>query len=245
MAKPHTGSPAGSRKGYCTVRVSEPSEDTERGGKAAHYPADDPDARLPDGGWGWLVVGGSFVINIVMPLLSQGFGMIFSRYLMQEGSSSTLNAWLFNVHSCVWNIMGMLVRPLAQEFGWRTVAITGVLLAFAALVLSAFTPSPLFLFFSFSLLSGAGGGLVVCMSFIIVPSYFGRRRGLANAVMMAGVCTGQMVGPPLLRLLQDEYGYKGATLIFAAILLNCGVGAAFFHPVEWHLKAPAATHKIS
>lgn len=92
--------------------------------------------------------------QMMMPLLSQGFGVIFSRYLLQEGSSSTVNAWLFNIHSCVWNGMGLMVRPLTQEFGWRTVAIAGVLLAFMALVLSAFTPSPLFLFFSFSLLSG-------------------------------------------------------------------------------------------
>lgn len=77
---------------------------------------------------------------------------------------------------------------------------------------------------------------MVAMSFIIVPSYFDRRRGLANACMMAGVCTGQMVGPTLIRLLQDEYGYRGATLVLGAILLNSCVGTAFFHPVEWHLK---------
>ncbi|MPD05437.1 Monocarboxylate transporter 6 [Portunus trituberculatus] len=76
------------------------------------------------------------------------------------------------------------------------------------------------------------------MTFIIVPSYFNRRRGMANAVMMAGVCIGQMVGPPFLRFLQDEYGFRGATLILSGIILNCCVGAAFYHPVEWHLKPP-------
>ena len=91
--------------------------------------------------------------QIVMPLLSQGFGVVFSRYLLQEDSPSTLNAWLFNVQNCLWNMMGLVVRPLAQEFGWRTLAISGGLLTFVSLVLSAFTPSPLFLLF-FSLLSG-------------------------------------------------------------------------------------------
>lgn len=80
--------------------------------------------------------------------------MIFSRYLLQEGTSSTLNFWIFNIHSCLWNVMGLMVRPLTHEFGWRQVAITGVLLAFVSLLLSAFTPSPEFLFFSHSLLSG-------------------------------------------------------------------------------------------
>ncbi|KAK8392067.1 hypothetical protein O3P69_017592 [Scylla paramamosain] len=229
------GCTPGPGKGYSVVQVVTPSEEA---GSASRTPTQDWTSRVPDGGWGWLVVGGSFILAMVMPLVNQGFGVIFSRYLLQEGSSSSLNFWLFNVQSCIWNTMGLMIKPLTQEFGWRPVAITGVLLAFVSLLLSAFTPSPVFLLFSFSLLSGIGGGLVMCMTFIIVPSYFDRRRGLANAVMMAGVCTSQIVGPPFLRFLQDEYGYRGATLILAAVILNCCVGAAFYHPVEWHLKKP-------
>lgn len=232
------GRTPGPGKGYSVVQVVTPSKEVGSASRTVKLPTQDWTSRVPDGGWGWLVVGGSFILAMLLPLLSQGFGVIFSRYLLQEGSSSTLNFWLFNVQSCLWNMMGLMVRPLAKEFGWRPVAITGVLLASLSLLLSAFTPSPVFLLFSFSLLSGCGGGLVMCMTFIIVPSYFDRRRGLANAVMMAGVCTGQMVGPPFLRFLQDEYGYRGATLILSAIILNCLVGAAFYHPVEWHLKPP-------
>lgn len=77
---------------------------------------------------------------------------------------------------------------------------------------------------------------MISTSFIIVPSYFERRRGLANALMMAGTCIGQILGPLLIRLLQDEYGYRGATLVLGAILSNVLIGTAFFHPVEWHLK---------
>lgn len=79
----------------------------------------------------------------------------------------------------------------------------------------------------------------MCMCFIIVPMYFDRHRGMANAIMMAGICMGEVVGPPLIRYLQDEYGFKGATMILGAILLNGCVGACFFHPVEWHMKKPS------
>nr|XP_045608472.1 monocarboxylate transporter 9-like isoform X2 [Procambarus clarkii] len=176
------------------------------------------------------------VRSMLVPLLGPCFGVLFSRFLLQEGSSSTTTAWIFNVQCFVWNMMGLVVRPLAKEFGWRNIAIKGVLLTSVSVIMSAFTPSAEFLFFSFSLLSGVGGGVVVCMCFIIVPMYFDRRRGLANAVMMAGVCTGQIVGPPFVRLLQDVYTFKGATLILGALMLNALVGAAFFHPVEWHMR---------
>lgn len=92
--------------------------------------------------------------QMLMPLMSQGFGVVFSRYLLQEASSSTVNSWIYNIQSSLWNLMGLMVRPLSEEFGWRAVGITGALLAFTALMLSAFTPSPVFLFFSYSLLSG-------------------------------------------------------------------------------------------
>ncbi|XP_042222005.1 monocarboxylate transporter 9-like isoform X2 [Homarus americanus] len=208
-------------------------------GKDGVEVTDDPEAsRIPDGGWGWMVVLGSFIITMLVPLLGSCFGVLFSRYLLDEGSSSATTAWIFNTHCFIWNMMGLIIRPLAKEFGWRNVAIVGSLVTSASVVISAFTPSPEFLFFSFSVLSGMGGGVVVCMSFIILPMYFDRRRGMANAIMNAGVCTGQIVGPPLVRLLQDEYGFKGATLIVGAIMLNSLIGACFFHPVEWHMKPP-------
>ncbi|XP_071521342.1 LOW QUALITY PROTEIN: monocarboxylate transporter 12-B-like [Panulirus ornatus] len=194
--------------------------------------------RVPDGGWGWMIVLGSFIILLLVPVVGLSFGVLFSRYLLGEGTSSSTTAWIFNTQCFVWNMMGFLVRPLAKEFSWRRVAIVGVLLASTSTIISAFSPSPEFLFFSFSLLNGVGGGLVVCMCFILVPMYFDRRRGVANAVTMSGIPIGQMAGPPLVRFLQDEYGFKGATLIIGAILLNGLVGAAFFHPVEWHMKPP-------
>ncbi|XP_047488037.1 monocarboxylate transporter 14-like [Penaeus chinensis] len=83
---------------------------------------------------------------------------------------------------------------------------------------------------------GAGGGAAVCICFTIVPLYFERRRGQANAIMMAGVCLGQIIGPPLVNFLQAEFGYKGATIIMGAILLNACVGASLFHPIAWHQK---------
>ena len=59
---------------------------------------------------------------------------------------------------------------------------------------------------------------------------------MANAILMAGMCSSQFAGPPFIRLLQRQLGFKGATFIVSAVLLNCCVGAMFFHPVKWHLK---------
>ncbi|KAG0728620.1 Monocarboxylate transporter 9 [Chionoecetes opilio] len=131
---------------------------------------------------------------------------------------------------------GLFSRPLTQEFGWRPVALSGSAMACVGMTLSAFAPSPAFLFFSFSLLTGFGGGIVTCQCFTILPHYFQRLRGLTNAIMMSGICTGLFVGPPFARYLQDTYGFRGATLILGGVLFNSCIGASFFHPYEWHQK---------
>ncbi|XP_042881767.1 monocarboxylate transporter 12-like [Penaeus japonicus] len=72
--------------------------------------------------------------------------------------------------------------------------------------------------------------------FLILAQYFDKRRGLANACLTAGVGVGHFLNPLLIRFLQNEYSYKGATLIIGAFILHGFVGAALYHPVEWHMK---------
>ncbi|KAK4310757.1 hypothetical protein Pmani_017696 [Petrolisthes manimaculis] len=197
-----------------------------------------PQQRLvpPDGGWGWMVALGTFLVTMLLPTMSPCFGVLFSQYLISENTSSTVTAWIFNTQAFIWNSSGILGRPLSRELGWRRVGVTGAFFAALGLGCCALMPSPLYLFLTFSCMAGVGGGLVTSLCFTILPQYFDRKRGIATAVMMGGICFGQIVGPPVARLLQEEYGYKGATLILGAILLHSCIGASFFHPPEWYLK---------
>ncbi|XP_071541500.1 monocarboxylate transporter 9-like isoform X1 [Panulirus ornatus] len=168
--------------------------------------------------------------------LDSFFGILFSGYLLEKGTSSATTAWVFNIRIFVGDLVTPLIRPLVQEFGWRRIGYIGVFMSSFSVILSAFSPSAEFLFFSYSLLSGLGMGLVIGMSFIILPLYFDRRRGLANTFLMAGICLGQILIPPFIRYLLDNYSYKGGALIYGAMLMNGFVAVSLFHPVEWHMK---------
>lgn len=50
--------------------------------------------------------------------------------------------------------------------------------------------------------------------------------------MMAGVSTGPILAPMLVRYLQEEYDFTGATIITSAVVLHCCVGAALFRPIR-------------
>lgn len=92
--------------------------------------------------------------------------------------------------------------------------------------------------------TGLLGGLACKPCYLLISQYFDRNRGKANAILMAGICTGQFVGPPLVRYLLDEYSLMGATLIVGAIVLHSCVGAALFQPVQWHMKKPLSVSQV-
>lgn len=51
-----------------------------------------------------------------------------------------------------------------------------------------------------------------------------------------GTGVGQMIMPNIVRILLDNYGFRGAALIMAALAFHGLVGAALSQPVEWHMK---------
>lgn len=42
--------------------------------------------------------------------------------------------------------------------------------------------------------------------------------------------------PNIVRVLLDEYGFRGAALIMGALAFHGLVGAALLQPVQWHMK---------
>lgn len=83
------------------------------------------------------------------------------------------------------------------------------------------------------------------VGFLILSQYFKKRRGRATAFLQCGVGIGRMLSPLVVQLLQTEYGYRGSTMIVGAICLQSLVGAALYHPVEWHMRRQDPVRKRS
>lgn len=69
-----------------------------------------------------------------------------------------------------------------------------------------------------------------------VSLYFTSKRRLATSIVTLGTCTSQVLFTPLITWLQEELSQSGATLVMAALTLNCCVAAMFLHPVHWHKR---------
>ncbi|RXG68380.1 Monocarboxylate transporter 9 [Armadillidium vulgare] len=190
----------------------------------------------PDGGWGWVVVFGSFLTMVVGGLPIFGFSILFSPLLISYKASSTKIAWIFNSYGIGWSFFVLFVGPLIEEFGWRKVSIIGALLNFFSVFLTSFAPNPDFLFFSFSLLGGVGNAICLTSSLIVVSRYFERHRGFVIGVTSVGGCVSAFIGPVLANYLLENYDFTGASLIYSGIVLHQCFGCSLFQPVDWHMK---------
>jgi predicted MFS family arabinose efflux permease len=93
--------------------------------------------------------------------------------------------------------------------------------AFASLGL--LTPSLAHLYAIFVVMGIVGNGTTQMGYSRAVSTWFDRQRGMALALVMAGVGTGAMIFPPLAQDLIGRYGWRGTYFILGAVVLLLGI----------------------
>lgn len=194
------------------------------------------DEVAPDGGWGWMVLLGSTLVNTLIPGLIKSFGVLFVEFLSVFNASPSTAMWIPGLTFALYNLLGPLASALSNRYSCRMTTLLGGFSASLGLALSYFATSIEFLYFSYGLLGGIGAGLSYTPGILIVGRYFEKRRGFANGVCMSGSALGSIILPPFINYLLGVYGYRGAILIMCGVVLNVCVGAALYQPVERHLR---------
>lgn len=65
--------------------------------------------RAPDGGWGWVVVAASFMVNLIADGVTFSFGVIYVEFLNYFGEGKSKTAWIGSLFMA----MPMLSGPIA------------------------------------------------------------------------------------------------------------------------------------
>ncbi|XP_022907738.2 monocarboxylate transporter 12 isoform X2 [Onthophagus taurus] len=199
----------------------------------------------PDGGWGWLVLFGATLVNILIPGTVKSFGVLFVEFLEVFDAGPSAAAWIPALCYFLYSSLGPLSSILSLKYSYRTVTLIGGTSSALGMIISFYADSVNYLYISYGILVGTGAGLAFPPTVYIVTNYFERLRGLANGICISGSAIGSIILPPLLRILLTNYGYRGAVLIMGGVTLNVWVAALFYEPVEKHMiKVPKNTDKI-
>ncbi|KAI9555860.1 hypothetical protein GHT06_018377 [Daphnia sinensis] len=189
----------------------------------------------PDGGYGWFVAFGAFLVQFWIAGLIKSYGVIFMEVMqLYPDASASLASWIPAILSTLCLVSSPICSALCRKFSCRSVVFTGGLLCWMGVSLSYFTTSLLQLCFTFGILTGLGAGLATTPGIIMTSRYFNKRRALANGLCVSGTAVGSMLLPLLLEVLVPAYGFRGSILILGACMLHICLSAALYRPIEIH-----------
>ncbi|XP_045630820.1 monocarboxylate transporter 4 [Ursus americanus] len=188
--------------------------------------------RAPDGGWGWAVLFGCFVITGFSYAFPKAVSVFFKELMREFGIGYSDTAWISSILLAMLYGTGPLCSVCVNRFGCRPVMLAGGLLASLGMVAASFCRSIIELYLTTGVITGLGLALNFQPSLIMLNRYFNKRRPMANGLAAAGSPVFLCALSPLGQLLQDHYGWRGGFLILGGLLLNCCVCAALMRPLE-------------
>lgn len=191
------------------------------------------EARPPDGGWGWVVVAASFMVNLIADGITFSFGVIYVEFLNYFGEGKSKTAWIGSLFMAMPLLSGPVASFLTDRYGCRRVSIAGSILATAGFIVSSYATSMGVLIFTFGVVAGFGLSLCFVAAVVIVAYYFDKKRSFATGLSVCGSGIGTFIFAPVTQYLLAEYGWRGTTLILAGLFLNLAVCGCLMRDLEW------------
>ncbi|XP_046649914.1 monocarboxylate transporter 12-like isoform X1 [Daphnia pulicaria] len=219
----------------CEVKFSSSSENSSDSKKIETEIAEEDVEYVvvaPDGGYGWIVIGASFLCILISDGILFSFGLILSELERVFDEPVAKVAWIFSIVNGISLISGPIASALSNRFSFRAVVLTGSIFGFVGLSTSSLAQSVDILFFTLGILFGVSIGLIFTPLVVGVGYYFDKRRALATGITVCGSGAGTFVFAPVIYWLLEKYAIRGTFLILSGIYLNCAVLGSLLLPLK-------------
>ncbi|KAK5816731.1 major facilitator superfamily domain-containing protein [Linnemannia elongata] len=177
---------------------------------------------FPDGGFGWLVVLGAFMIQFCTFGFNFSWGVYQEHYVNENifpGAGLTEISWAGTIGAGSVFITGPFQSSMIRRFGTRPIIATGIVISACGLVAASFVTKVWQLYLTQGLLFGFGAGMAILPALAVPVQWFDKRRGLASGISVAGSGIGGAALAPLNRYLISRVGYGWALRIMAIIFI--------------------------
>ncbi|KAG7325236.1 hypothetical protein KOW79_011552 [Hemibagrus wyckioides] len=185
----------------------------------------------PDGGWGWMIVAGCFMVTVCTRAVTRCISIFFVEFQMHFGRDYSGTAWIHSLVDCTTMLCAPLGSLIGNQLSCRVAVILGGFLASTGMVLSSFATSLEYLYLSLGVLTGLGFALCYTPAIAMVGIYFCERKSLAYGIAMSGSGIGTFVLAPVVQLLIEHYSWRGALLILGGLVANLCVCGALLRPI--------------
>jgi MFS family permease len=176
--------------------------------------------------YGWFVVAGAFAVTFV------GFGCVytFSAFLkpLQEefGGSRGSVSLVFSLAGFLYFALGSVSGPLADRWGSRRLAVIGMILTGAGLIVASVAHNLVEVYAAYGLGVGLGVGCSYVPAVGAVQRWFRKRRGFASGLAVSGIGVGTLAVPPLASFLIEALAWRDAYLVLGILAAVLGTAMA-------------------
>ncbi|KHJ92922.1 hypothetical protein OESDEN_07176, partial [Oesophagostomum dentatum] len=163
---------------------------------------------IPDGGWGWVVVIGSFFIHVFADGFVYSFGVMVNVLMQEFNSDNTMASFIISLLTGLTLGSGPLASAVCNKYGCRMTVIIGACIAFVGCTTASFATAMWHIVFSVGVIMGVGFGLMYCPAIVIVTMYFEKRRSLATGIAVAGAGVGTVLFSPINDFIITNFGWR-------------------------------------
>lgn len=204
---------------------------------------DDDCENWKDGGRGWMICFAAAMVQFVVLGIHNSFGILYIVFVKEYGWSKALTGYIGSMGLGMNFFFGPFTSALCDRYGCRVVAMIGGVISVAAMFATSFVNSLVPIYLTYSVLWGMGSSMSYVPTFLMVDSYFERRKSLANGFITAGSAIGALVMGPTLNALLSKVGWKN-TMRFLGGAACILVLAAFSYKPPPVKREPAKKKKL-
>jgi MFS family permease len=183
----------------------------------------------PDGGYGWTIVGASFLMLFWVNGYTTAWGVLQTAIVKSPSLQTNIRTITFvgSLYMACMVAFGLASVRASRAWGMRYSSLGGVILFGAGLIATSFTLEHLAgLFCVGGLLVGLATSLLYTATNTLPTLWFSARLGFANGLVKTGGGVGATVLPLAAQGLIDRFGLQWTFRIFGILVLATGIPCA-------------------
>ncbi|XP_038071091.1 monocarboxylate transporter 13-like [Patiria miniata] len=177
--------------------------------------------------WGIIVVVAAHMNLALVESCLRTCSVFYLNWRSEFDTNAKETAAISSIMTSVSCFSMFFAGVLIQRCGCKLVGITGGVLTTLGMLGSVWVQTISQLYLT-AVVAGVGLGITTNTALVAVALHFKKGYKTANALAYSGCGTGKMAAPPLIQLVLDSFGLRGAVLIVSAIMANIVVFSALF-----------------
>ncbi|KAG9000655.1 hypothetical protein FRB94_005308 [Tulasnella sp. JGI-2019a] len=178
------------------------------------------DAEYPDGGRGWLVILGCFILAALTLGWPLSWGVFQAYYLKHNtfpGASQTTLSLLGTIQNGVMTITSFISGKLGDRYGYKPFILAGSIISCLGVLFAAFSNTLWQHFITQGVIPGLAVGIVFPMIASYPSMWFKRKRALATGIVIGGSSFGGGVWSLLTRALLTRISLRNTLLTYFGV----------------------------